>query len=222
MATLREFLSELATDPTRLGEFILDPDAAMSAAELSEADKAALRSGFANLIAARLAGLPAEEAFAATLQAPQAAQAAAGLFPSLQITPQLQLFPQLVPLQFPITPPIIPPLQFFPPPPPQVMLQFPPLQFPPLQFPPPQLPPQIIPPLQLQLFPPQQLVPLQLPLQFSPPPPLQFPPPSFMPLQFPPPQLLAIGQAQMGQQMGQMGQGTGGGWPYYGYGYRGW
>src|SRR3954468_12005720 len=96
MATLREFLAELATDATRLGEFILDPDTSMSGAELSEADKAALRSGFGNVIAARLAGLPAEEAFAFTLQMPQIPQAAVG--PSAQL--QLQLPVQFPPLQF--------------------------------------------------------------------------------------------------------------------------
>jgi hypothetical protein len=42
----------------------------------------------------------------------------------------LQLPLQISPLQLPLQ---------FPPPPPQIMLQFPPLQLPPLQFPPPQL-----------------------------------------------------------------------------------
>lgn len=210
MATLREFLSELATDATRLGEFILDPDASMSGAELSEADKAALRSGFANVIAARLAGLPAQEAFAATLQAP----AAAGLFPSLQISPL-----QISPLQ--ITPPLQLPLQISPPqivPPLQLPLQFPPLQLPPPQLPP---PPQIVPPLMLQqLFPPpplmlQQLFPPPPPPQISP---LQFPPLQLPPLQFPPPQLLASGQTQ--GYPSAVGYGS----PYYGYPYygRGW
>lgn len=45
MATLRELLSELAQNPQRLGEFILDPDTVMDAAELSDEDKRALRRG---------------------------------------------------------------------------------------------------------------------------------------------------------------------------------
>jgi hypothetical protein len=61
---LKEFLSNLATDPTKLGEFLHKPEAAMSAANLSEADKAALRSGVAGMVAARLAGVPLDKAFA--------------------------------------------------------------------------------------------------------------------------------------------------------------
>src|SRR5215470_7618404 len=56
MAELRDFLANLATDPRKLGEFIHDPEAAMTAAELSQDDKAALRSGFPALIHARLSG----------------------------------------------------------------------------------------------------------------------------------------------------------------------
>ena len=63
MAELREFLSELATDPQRLGEFIQDPEGAMTTAELSDEDKNALRSGFPAIISARLAGLSTEQAF---------------------------------------------------------------------------------------------------------------------------------------------------------------
>ena len=64
MATgLKEFLSNLATDPRKLGEFLHEPEAAMSAANLSEADKAALRSGVSGMVAARLAGVPLEQAF---------------------------------------------------------------------------------------------------------------------------------------------------------------
>ncbi len=71
MAELRDFLSELATDPQRLGEFIQDPESAMTAAELSDEDKNALRSGFPAIIYARLAGLSTEEAFQITLRPPQ-------------------------------------------------------------------------------------------------------------------------------------------------------
>ena len=42
MADLKEFLSSLATDPARLGEFIRDPDAVAKKAELSDDDIAAL------------------------------------------------------------------------------------------------------------------------------------------------------------------------------------
>ena len=48
---LKEFLSNLATDPKKLGEFLHEPEAAMSAANLSEADKIALKSGVAGMIA---------------------------------------------------------------------------------------------------------------------------------------------------------------------------
>jgi hypothetical protein len=82
MAELREFLSELATDPQRLGEFIQDPEGAMTAAELSDEDKNALRSGFPAMISARLAGLSTEQAF--------------------QLTPQQQVFQ--LPTQFQLPP----------------------------------------------------------------------------------------------------------------------
>ena len=60
---LKEFLSNLATDPRKLGEFLHEPEDAMSAANLSEADKTALKSGVAGMIAARLAGVPLDQAF---------------------------------------------------------------------------------------------------------------------------------------------------------------
>src|SRR5215469_64083 len=60
---LKEFLSGLATDPRKLGEFLYHPEAAMTAAKLSEADQDALRSGVAGIIAARLAGMPLDQAF---------------------------------------------------------------------------------------------------------------------------------------------------------------
>ena len=65
---LKQFLSNLATDPRKLGEFLHEPEAGMSAANLSEADKAALRSGVAGMIAARLAGMPLDKAFTLIVQ----------------------------------------------------------------------------------------------------------------------------------------------------------
>src|SRR5437762_7038036 len=61
--SLKEFLSNLATDARKLGEFLHEPEAAMSAANLSEEDKTALRSGVAGMVAARLAGVPLDKAF---------------------------------------------------------------------------------------------------------------------------------------------------------------
>ena len=61
--SLKEFLSNLATDARKLGEFLHEPEAAMSAANLSEEDKTALRSGVAGMVAARLAGVPLDQAF---------------------------------------------------------------------------------------------------------------------------------------------------------------
>src|SRR6478752_5764756 len=60
---LKEFLSSLATDPRKLGEFLHQPDDAMTAANLSETDTRALKSGVAGIIAARLAGMPLDKAF---------------------------------------------------------------------------------------------------------------------------------------------------------------
>jgi hypothetical protein len=58
---LKEFLSNLATDPRKLGEFLQAPEAVMSAVNLSEADKTALRSGVSGMVAARLAGVPLDQ-----------------------------------------------------------------------------------------------------------------------------------------------------------------
>jgi len=58
---LKEFLSNLATDPRKLGEFLHVPEAVMSAVNLSEADKTALRSGVSGMVAARLAGVPLDQ-----------------------------------------------------------------------------------------------------------------------------------------------------------------
>lgn len=54
---LKEFLSNLATHPRKLGEFLHAPEPVMSAANLSEADKTALRSGVSGMVAARLVGV---------------------------------------------------------------------------------------------------------------------------------------------------------------------
>ena len=67
--SLKEFLSILATDARKLGEFLHQPEAAMSAANLSELDKAALRSGVAGMVAARLAGVPLDQAFGPYMKA---------------------------------------------------------------------------------------------------------------------------------------------------------
>jgi len=58
---LKEFLSNLATDPRKLGEFLHTPEAVMSATNLSEADKTALKSGVSGMVAARLARVPLDE-----------------------------------------------------------------------------------------------------------------------------------------------------------------
>jgi len=60
---LKEFMSGLATDPRKLGEFLHQPEDTMSAANLSEEDKAALRSGVPGMIYARLKGVSMEHAF---------------------------------------------------------------------------------------------------------------------------------------------------------------
>jgi len=67
---LKEFLSNLATDARKLGEFLHDPEAAMSVGNLSEADKTALRSGVSGMVAARLAGMPLDQAFQPPPQLP--------------------------------------------------------------------------------------------------------------------------------------------------------
>ena len=51
-----KFLVGLATDPAKLGAFIKDPDAAMTAAGLPEADQAVLKSGHPGMIHDRLRG----------------------------------------------------------------------------------------------------------------------------------------------------------------------
>jgi outer membrane biosynthesis protein TonB len=70
MAKLVDFLAELAINPQKLGEFIHDPEAAMHDAGLNSEDRAALRSGFPNIIYARLAGVPIQQAFQMTSPRP--------------------------------------------------------------------------------------------------------------------------------------------------------
>ncbi len=94
MATLKELLSELAQDPQRLGEFILNPDAVMEAAELSDEDKHALKSGFTGIIYARLAGANIEDAFQIPNQFQQLPQQFQQLPPQFQqLPPQFQQLP---------------------------------------------------------------------------------------------------------------------------------
>jgi hypothetical protein len=185
MADLKEFLASLATDPRKLGEFIHDPESAMSAADLSDEDKAALRSGFPALIHARLSGLSTEEAFGATLRPPVSPQQFA--FPVQIQAPQIQapqfiyqIPPQFIyqiPPQYQVPPQFIhqiPPQYQIPP---QFIHQIPPqYQIPPQfihQIPPQyQIPPQFIhqiPPQFIHQIPPQFIyqLPPQLPPQYG-------------------------------------------------------
>ena len=61
MSDLREFLSEMAVSPTKLGEFLLDPDGTMEDAGLSADDRASLRAGVPGMIVAALFVLTVEE-----------------------------------------------------------------------------------------------------------------------------------------------------------------
>jgi hypothetical protein len=147
---LKEFLSNLATDPRKLGEFLHEPEAAMSAANLSEADKTALRSGVAGMVAARLAGVPLDQAFMplAYLIHPEVA---AYMIHPFAAAPQYVVQP---PPQYVVHPP-----QFVVQPPPQYVV-YPP-QF--VVQPPPQYvvhPPQFVvqPPPQYVVYPPQFVV----------------------------------------------------------------
>ena len=54
--SFRTFMVALATDPARLGAFIKDPDAAMTAAGLDPVDQVVLKSGDPGTIHARLSG----------------------------------------------------------------------------------------------------------------------------------------------------------------------
>ena len=126
--SLKEFLSNLATDPRKLGEFLHKPEVAMSAAKLSEADKTALRSGVSGMVAARLAGVPLDQAFqpaGVAAQPPYVAHVTPPPYvahvtqPYVGLTPQppyVGLSPQpAYPPQFVVYPP---PQYVVPPPPP--------------------------------------------------------------------------------------------------------
>src|SRR5437899_11404965 len=83
---LKEFLSNLATDPRKLGEFLHAPEAVMSFGNLSEADKTALRSGVSGMVAARLAGTPEPAQIGPSPQPPRIA--ARPQPPTVRPTPQ--------------------------------------------------------------------------------------------------------------------------------------
>ena len=103
---LKEFLSNLAIDAHKLGEFLHEPEAAMSAAALSEEDKAALRSGVAGMVAARLAGVPLDQAFMLLAYQKGAAVPAPPMIHPIQVQPQaapmihnIQALPMVHPMQ---------------------------------------------------------------------------------------------------------------------------
>jgi len=182
MADLKDFLSSLATDPSKLGEFIRDPEAVAKKAELSDDDLAALKSGLPALIHARLAGVSLEDAFNVTLRPP--------------VSPNQFVFP--VQLQQPLQISQFPPQFVFQQLPPQFIFQLPP-QF--QQLPPQfifQLPPQFqqLPP-QFQQLPPQFI--FQLPPQF------QQLPPQFIFQQLPPQFLQQLPPQFIFQQPGPQG-----------------
>ena len=100
MAELKDFLAELAINPKKLGEFIHDPEAAMTKAELSKEDKAALLSGFPSIIYARLAGVPTQQAFQITSSSP------IGMQPNVtQIPPYYPIYIVLAPPSYMGQPP---------------------------------------------------------------------------------------------------------------------
>jgi hypothetical protein len=164
---LKEFLSNLATDPRKLGEFLHAPEDAMSAANLSEADKTALRSGVAGMVAARLAGVPLDQAFQPPPQVvshfPVYYQKVAPEIAYMkQPPPQFAVYYQKVaaepaypPPQFPVyyqkvaAEPAYPPPQFAVYPPPQYVV-YPPPQY--VVYPPPQY--VVYPPPQYVVYPP--------------------------------------------------------------------
>ena len=128
---LRNFLSGLATDARRLGEFIRDPDSSMKQAGLSADDQATLKSGNPSAIYARITGqvAPPVTVVVADLPAPDSGSDAPLIRPLV--------FPPLV--QWPPPPPLIqwpppPPLIQWPPPP--LVIGPPPIFPPPLVWPP--------------------------------------------------------------------------------------
>ena len=169
---LRSFLVNLATDPARLGEFIRDPDAAMSDTDLDTQDQAALKSGNPAAIYARITGqevtAPSQPVTVLVVDLVRASGEDAEDTPVIRGLPTFpqqifpQVFPQVTPLQiapqqiFPqVTPLQIAPQQVFP-------------QITPLQIAPQQVFPQVFPqvtPLQVA---PQQVFPQITPLQIAP------------------------------------------------------
>ena len=137
---LKEFLSNLATDPRKLGEFLHEPEAAMSAANLSEEDKTALKSGFSGIVAARLAGASLEEAFKWMKVGPPPPWVAAtpqAWWVAWTPQPQFVVYPPpqyvVYPPQFVVHPPpqyVVYPPQFVVQPPPQQLLVQPPPYYP--------------------------------------------------------------------------------------------
>src|SRR5689334_23709986 len=97
---LRAFLVEVATDPGALGRVVKEPDAGMSEAGLSAEDQAVLKSGNPGVINARLAGGAGGAASGPMMLVVDVAGDQVNVRPLLQ----------------------------FPPPPPQVVWQGPPLQ----------------------------------------------------------------------------------------------
>jgi len=120
--SLKEILSSLATDPRKLGEFLHQPDAAMAAAKLSETDTRALRSGVAGIIAARLAGMPLDQAFDLKTWYNKAPPPQQVIYPPQFVVqpPQYVVYPQFV-----VHPPpqhVVYPPQFVVHPPPQYVV----------------------------------------------------------------------------------------------------
>src|SRR5215217_7611861 len=153
---LRSFLVNLATDPARLGEFIRDPDAAMSDIDLDTQDQAALKSGNPAAIYARITGqevtAPSQPVTVLVVDLVRASGEDAEDTPVIRGLPTFpqqifpQVFPQVTPLQiapqqvFPQVFPQVTPLQVAPQ---QVFPQITPLQIAPQQvFP--QVAPQVI------------------------------------------------------------------------------
>ena len=181
MATIKDFLSGLASDRKALGAFIADPDQATKDAGLDDDDRDAVLSRDPNRINARMAALGETAATAVLVVSAEDIQAAMNpvgltLVPNTPVTfPVRQLFPtqlfptQLFPTQFPtlnpqiaptilpqVTPQITPQIQ------PQVWPQVWPVQ---PQIVTPQIAPQITPQIAPQISP--QVTP-QITLQVTP------------------------------------------------------
>lgn len=100
MATLKQFLTDIASNPEKLGRFIHNPGKAMKDARLSKQDQDALKSGFPAVIYARLAGISMKKA-ALMLVTPPRKQ------PPLLIVfnPALLLSNPVKPIRIPVLPP---------------------------------------------------------------------------------------------------------------------